>query len=124
MLVLDKSQSPRETDKKEVVLEQKKNCEITDMSLNKLILRCVVSCEGDVELSGPNSWSTGVTKVASGGGTVQKAVPLSADYSGKYRCKYKYSDTSSVEQMLTIDPLCSSSPTFTVSNTLPKVGQK
>ena len=107
-----------------MVLEQNEECEITDMSVNKLILRCEVSCEGEVELSGPSGWGSGIKKVASGGGAVQKEIPLSGQYSGKYKCKYMRSETSTVEQTVTVDPLCSTEPTLSASTTLPWVGQR
>ena len=65
----------REKDSTEVILEPKKVCDITEMSVNNLVLHCKVSCEGQVELSGPNSWSSGVKKIGDGGGEVEKEIP-------------------------------------------------
>ena len=69
----------REKDATEVILEPKKVCDITEMSVNNLVLHCKVSCEGQVELSGPNSWSSGVKKMADGGGEVEKEIPARCD---------------------------------------------
>ena len=65
----------REKDSTEVILEPKKVCDITEMFVNNLVLHCKVSCEGQLELSGPNSWSSGVKKIGDGGGEVEKEIP-------------------------------------------------
>ena len=49
------------------------------MAATDLVLHCKVSCEGQVELSGPNSWSSGVKKIGAGGGEVEKEIPARFD---------------------------------------------
>ena len=50
-------------------------CDISEMSLKNLVLYCRVSCEGQMELSGPAGWSSGVKNIGGGGGELEKEIP-------------------------------------------------
>ncbi|KAL5263880.1 hypothetical protein ACHWQZ_G005079 [Mnemiopsis leidyi] len=113
-----------EKDTKEIILVPGTVCDISEMSLKNLVLYCRVSCEGQMELSGPAGWSSGVKNIGGGGGELEKEIPSSDEYIGKYRCKYTLTSGTIKEQTITVDPLCSTKPTISLSENLLTIGQK